>query len=125
MGAGQAGRRMAEHDGQRSDSHGKGQVAQVARWLATLKASVCLCLLDGRGMAKRRLNQLIQPPDYRCRSILVRHHYGDGRLWIVNIEWTTSGDEFHGALGAIVVSDMKRNRNRRNYIPSPAILATT
>jgi hypothetical protein len=26
-------------------------------------------------MAKRRLNLAIQPPDYRCRSILVRHHY--------------------------------------------------
>ena len=47
-------------DGQRSDSHGTGQVAQVARWLATLK---------------------------------------------------TSGDEFHGARGAIVIPDMKRKRN--------------
>ena len=44
---GQAGRRTAEHDGQMSDSHGKGQVAQAARWLATLKASGCLRLLDG------------------------------------------------------------------------------
>jgi len=34
-------------DGQMSDTHGQGQVAQVARWLATLKASGCLCLLDG------------------------------------------------------------------------------
>src|ERR1039458_2707458 len=54
---------------------------------------------------------LIQPSDYRCRSILVRHHYGDGGLWIVNVEGATSGNEFHGARGAIVVSDMKRNRN--------------
>jgi hypothetical protein len=37
-----------------------------------------------------RLNQLIQPPDYRSRSILVRHHYGDGGLWIVNVECDTS-----------------------------------
>ena len=57
MGAGQAGRRTAEHDGQRSDSHGKGQVAQVARWLATLKASGCLCLLDGRGNGLSSVHQ--------------------------------------------------------------------
>jgi len=52
QGEGQAGRRTAKHDGQMSDAHGKGQVAQAARWLATLKASGCLCLLDGRGMAR-------------------------------------------------------------------------
>ena len=40
---------------------GDGQVARVARWLETLKASRCLCLLDGRGMARRRLNFSIQP----------------------------------------------------------------
>jgi len=33
---------------------GKGQVAQVAGWLATLKASGCLCLLDGGGIYKLR-----------------------------------------------------------------------
>src|SRR5208283_2509027 len=32
---------------------GTGQVAQVARWRATLKASGCWCLLDGRGMEER------------------------------------------------------------------------
>src|ERR1035441_527782 len=92
-----------------SDSNGKGQVAQVARWPATLKASGCLCLLDGLGMAKRRLNQVIQPPDYRCRSIVVRHHYGDGGLWIVNVQRATSDDEVDGIRCAIVVSDMNGN----------------
>jgi hypothetical protein len=47
-GKGQDHQRTAEHDGQRSDIHGQGQVAQAARWLATLKASGRLCLLDGR-----------------------------------------------------------------------------
>jgi len=31
-------------------------VAQAARWLATLKASGCLCLLDGEENEKKRLN---------------------------------------------------------------------
>ena len=51
---------------------------------------------------------LIQPPDYRCRSILVRHHYGDGGLRVVDVEGAASGNEFHLAWCAIVVSDMKR-----------------
>ena len=83
---------------------GAGQVAQVARWLATLKASGCLCLLDGRGMAKGDRTILIQPPDYRCRAILVRHHYGDGRLWIVSVQCATSGDEFQEASLVIAIT---------------------
>gem|GEM_PF-1438051 len=41
----------------------------------TLKASAA-CAFWTAGHGKRRLNLSIQPPDYRCRSILVRHHYG-------------------------------------------------
>jgi hypothetical protein len=40
-----------------SDTHGKGQVAQAARWPATLKASGCLCLLDGGENGKKRIKR--------------------------------------------------------------------
>ena len=69
MGAGQAGRRTAEHDSQRSGSHGKGQVAQVARWLATLKASGCLCLLDVLGNEKAAESKSFSPQIIDARLI--------------------------------------------------------
>jgi hypothetical protein len=36
---------------------------------------------------------------------------GDGGFWFINVEGAASGNEFHWAWRAIVVSDMKRNRD--------------
>jgi len=43
-------------------------------------------------------------------SIIVRHHYRDGGLWVVNVECATSGDQFHQSGAAVVVADIERNR---------------
>src|ERR1019366_7751063 len=85
--------------------HGRPKVRlKWARTSGTSCAVAChaaserlLVPLGRQGNGKRRLNLSIQPPDYRCRSILIRHHYGDGSLWIVNVEWAIGlGETCHG-----------------------------
>jgi len=49
----------------------------------------------------------VQPDAWWCvRSILVRHHYRDGGLWVVRVERAASGNEFHQTSGAVVVADI-------------------
>jgi hypothetical protein len=64
-------------DGQRSDSNGYRTSGTSCAVLTTLIAS---CKLEPLG----RFGEM---SDYRCRSILARHHHGDGRLQIVHVEW--------------------------------------
>jgi len=44
------------------------------------------------------------------RSILVRHHYCDGRFRRVHVERATHGNQFYKSSGAVVVAHIKRER---------------
>jgi hypothetical protein len=49
----------------------------------------------------------VQPCECFGWSILVRHHYGDCGLRVVNIECATSGNQFHQSRAAVVVADIE------------------
>jgi hypothetical protein len=84
---------------------------------------------------KKRLNLAVQP-FVLPGSILVRHHYGDGRFWQIHVVGTTDGNQLHKTWAAVVVSDVKRildtvavpaaafdgRAEHRNDVPKPSFL---
>ena len=90
-----------------SDLNGKGQVAQVARWPATLKASGSLCLLDGRGIydpslpidrsSEGNANINTLPQKSRECHALIAKGYASGKRIVQRKVWCGNTDAKHPA----------------------------
>jgi len=74
---------------------------------------------SGGGVWGRRKSSTKQKRLNRCqssrviflrRSILARHHYGNGGLRVVHVEEATHGNQFDKARGAVVVANVERKR---------------
>jgi hypothetical protein len=75
-------------------------------------------------MAKRRLSQVIQPPDYICRSIRVRHHYGEEirevQIFIDSVRWNEEVKNV-GCHQSITAKNVTTVNNGSTLIPATTI----
>ena len=93
--------RARKREGQRERMNGVQRPSLWRRGLGTAAESPTM---------QNRLNrcQSSRASNLYGASILVRHHYGDGGLRVVNVEGAASGNQFHKAGGAVVVADKWR-----------------